>query len=160
MAVEGIVANQVAGQLGTKAAQDALLQGLNTSMLDEFGNVVMQNGVIPSIAESTVTEAGLTDAMLKMGTEGGVNSIAPATDAIFDQGGQSWFGNAMDSAESFMGNEAVNNTFDIGMKGWGAYDTYQARKNTQKFQDANLKMAQGTYDRNVAADEKRQAINF
>ena len=66
----------------------------------------------------------------------------------------------LDSLKSLLGSKAFENTAKVGFQGYGAYEARKGRKDAKAFQDANLKMAQGAYDRNVERDKNTSNLVF
>ena len=156
----GAVASQAANQLG----QDAILQSIFNPAVIQGTDAIVNSALAPSIANIGV-EGGM-DAILNASL--GNAALGQTAQTAMQQGAGNIFGvNTNPAEQGFMsnlsdlfGDKGFTNAVDTGFKGYQAYDTAQARKDAQQFQNEQLAMARGAYDRNVEADEKRQSLNF
>ena len=163
-----------AGQLGSKVGQQAAMSGV-------MNNIFANMAVTPA-ATNAIQSMG-TDALLTGGVEAG-NQIG--MDAILKStmaGNQGLVGHAANGlskatpfgtglmkagtnpslfsqAKELLGSKAFTNSATLLKDGYSIYDQMQARKDAKQFQDQNMAMMQGTYDRNKAADERRQNLVF
>ena len=142
-------ASAAAGQAANQVAQDSIFGNLFTT--GALGtDSILQEAMIPTIAEAGLDEVTL-DSILKSGAFSGI--AKPAGEQLASEG-------IMSQLSNLFGDKGVTNAIDIGGKAYGAYDTHQARKDAQDFQNKQLAMSQDAYNRNVEADEKRQSLNF
>ena len=143
----GAVASQAAGQLGT----DAILANLFNPAAIQGTDAIMSSALAPSLAELGTQEVGL-DAILKSalnsGTAGSIFNPLPTNQGFLGQ------------LSELFGDKGITDAANIGFKGYKAFNAADARKDAQEFQDKQLSMAEGAYQRNVEADEKRQSLNF
>ena len=159
----GAVAGQVAGQVG----KDAILQSVFNPAVIQGTDSIMANALAPSLAEIGTQELGM-DAILQASL--GNQALGQTAQTALQQGAGNVFGANTNLAQqdpgflsnmsNLFGDKGFTSAVDMGTKAFGAYDTYQARKDAQDFQEEQLKMSQSAYDRNVEADEKRQSLNF
>jgi len=115
-------------------------------MLQDVAGSTMMNGMASTMG---------TEAILGNLPSLGVDTLGQTTPG-FMAGLQGLGQDAM----GVLGNENFTNMFDMGLKGFNAYDAHQARGDAKAFQDANLQMAQQAHNRNMQADDRRRSLNF
>ena len=126
-------------------------QGAGQAAAGEVGSQAMMQAITPVMAD--VGEAAMANAPEYMMNGTGDVVIGQAANAAANPG-------FMDSMNNLFGSKAFANITKAGFGGFGAYNAYKGRKDAKKFQNANLKMAQGAYDRNVARDERMSNLVF
>ena len=168
----GVVAGQAAGSAAATAGANAVMQNTMNSMVVP-GMTEMMAKMTPLTTQltSTAKDGMLNDAILSgiMGNQaiGQVAGKVGQTSALSAMQGVPANLSFMDKLKGFggdamdiFGNENFTNAIDGGTKLFNAWDTHNARNDARDFQDSTLAMSQAAHNRNMAADDRRQNLNF
>ena len=125
---------------------DMAITGAGEAAADFTGDALLDMSAVP-LATPSVDAAAANATVDAMGNATG------ATPSVPEQG---WMGKTGD----FLGSKGFSNAMNLGLKGYGLYQQGKALAETKKNNAAQLAMAQEAHDRNIASDNRRQALNF
>lgn len=138
------------------SAMPSVAQYAGNTALDTALGGVMAN--IPSFAGSMATNFS-PELLATLGT-GAADSGLQNGIFQFLNGAGATGGGMFDSITSALGSDAFKNLTSAGTGLFGAVNSYNSAKDATKLAKENQAMYRDAYNRDVAADEKRQLLNF